>query len=82
VLVPPVTPFTIQVTEVLEVFVTEGVNCCIWLTATVTVLGVTDTEMVGPDAVTVTVVVPDFVGSATLVALTVMVPEGTVPGAV
>jgi hypothetical protein len=31
---------------VLEVFVTEGVNCCIWLTATVTVLGVTDTEMV------------------------------------
>jgi len=78
---PPVTPFTCQVTAVLEVFVTVAVNCCVAPVCTVGVSGPIVTT-IGGGGVTVTVAVSDFVLSATEVAFTVTVPLGTVAGAV
>lgn len=80
--IPPVTPFTCQVTAVLDVFVTLAENCCVKPVVTVAVLGLTVTVMAG-GAVTVTTAVPDFVAYACEVAVMVTVPPvGTVPGAV
>src|SRR5438552_14136399 len=75
---PPVTLFTCHVTAVFDVFATVAVNCCVNLTWTLGVLGLTVTTTAG-GAVTVTTAVPDFVESACEVAITVTVPPvGTV----
>jgi hypothetical protein len=41
---PPVTPFTCQVTPLLLAFDTVAVNCCVLLTTTLALPGVTDTD--------------------------------------
>src|SRR5271170_4046345 len=56
-----------HVTEVLPIPVTVGVNCCDCETESVTLLGLTDTG-----EISVTVEDRLFVGSATLVAVTVI----------
>src|SRR5438876_496878 len=60
---PPVTPFTCQVTAVLLVFCTTALNCCVPPAATVAEVGemVTLTVVV---AVIVTCAAADFVASA------------------
>src|SRR5947209_13247414 len=58
-----------HVTPAVE-FCTVAVNCCVWLLLSVTVSGVTVTEVVGA-ACSVMVAVPDFAGSSMLVAVTV-----------
>jgi len=75
-----VTLFTCHVTDVLDVFETVAVNCCVSPVTTVAVFGLTATET---DAVMVTAAVSNFVASAFEIAFTVtgFVP-GTVAGAV
>lgn len=65
-----------QVTAVFDVPVTMAVNCCVAPVCTEIELGETVTPIGagGAVVVTVTVAVPDFVVSATLVAVTVTVP--------
>ena len=72
----------VQVTPpLLGSLATVAVNCCVALSATLAVVGATDTEIGG--RVTVTVAEADLVLSATEVAVTVTVAgEGTVAGAV
>ena len=80
---PPCTPFTCQVTEVLVVPLTAAANCCVPPPVTVADVGeiFTATETTG--AVIVTVACPLAVELATLVAATVTdPPDGTVAGAV
>src|SRR5438477_8022736 len=61
-------------------FVTVAVNCCVFVTSTLAVVGETDTAIGG---VTVAVAVADFVASAADVATTLTFGfAGTVPGAV
>jgi hypothetical protein len=68
-IVPPPAPWTTDhVTAVLGVPVTVAVNCTLPPDITVAVDGLTVTEMTG---FTVTVAVPDRLGSAWLVARTV-----------
>ncbi len=55
--------------------VTVAVNCCDWPTPSVTLVGETLTCTGGGVVVTVTCAEPDFVGSATDVAVTVTVIE-------
>src|SRR5438270_13356728 len=60
-------------------FVTVAVNCCVFVTSTLAVVGETDTAIGG---VTVAVAVADFVVSAADVAITLTFGwAGTVPGA-
>jgi hypothetical protein len=69
-----------QVTAVSALPVTVAVNCCVWLAVSVALGGDTDTVGAGKS---VTFAVPDCVGSATLVAMTVTLCWLlTVPGAV
>ena len=63
---PPLTPSTDHVTDVLEYPATVAVNCCVLLTATSAVPGLTEAV-----AFTVTAAEADFEVSATLVAITV-----------
>ena len=85
-LLPPVTPFTFQVTDVFDVFCTVAVNCLVRPTRTLAVSG----EMVmltggggGGCAVMVTVAEPTAAPTTALVAWTVTVAgEGTDGGAV
>jgi hypothetical protein len=79
--VPPATPFTDQVTLVSEfVLVTAAVNCIVPANRTEPLVGETVTVATG---VTVTCARSDFVGSATLVTVTVTVDcVGTTAGAV
>jgi hypothetical protein len=82
VVLPPVAPFTCQVTAVLGWPLIVAENCCAANTSTVTVDGETAT---GPLVWLVTVIVaePDFVVSSTEVAITVTLAlAGTVAGAV
>ena len=65
-----------HVTAVLLVPVTVAVNCCVAPVSNDAAVGL----MLTPTSATVTVADADFVGSATLVAVTVTVPA--VPGAV
>src|SRR5437764_207988 len=69
---PPLTPFTCQVTAVLLVFCTVAVNCCVPPAPTVADAGeiVTRTAVVG---VVVTAAEADFVGTACDAAVTVTV---------
>src|SRR5439155_26791735 len=61
-------------------FVTVAVNCCVFVTSTLAVVGETDTAIGG---VTVAVAVADFVASAADVAVTVTFGlVGTAAGAV
>ena len=77
---PPVIPFTCQVTTLLGRLLTEALNCCVVKIATFTGLGVTVIE--GIIAITETVAVADCVVSACDVALTVTcVGLGTDAGA-
>jgi hypothetical protein len=77
---PPATPFTVQVTAVLAVFVTVALNCCVVLITTVAVVGATATAT---GSAMVTVAEADLVLSATLVAVTVtLAGAGTAAGAV
>ena len=77
---PPTTPFTLQVTAVLVVFVTVAVSCWVVPVTSVTLNGLTLTATGGA---TVTEAEADLVVSATLVAVTVTVAgEGTAAGAV
>jgi hypothetical protein len=82
--VPPVAPFTLHVTERLDVFVTVAVNCCVIEGATVTFEGATVTVTGGgAGGCTVTVADPVDGGDATLAACTVTVAGlGTTAGAV
>lgn len=82
VLLPPDIPFTCHVTDVLLVFCTVAVNCCVVPAGTVADVG--DSEMVTPTAVVmVTVAEADLVVSAWETAVTVTVAGlGTVAGAV
>ena len=48
---PPVTPFTDQVTPVLEVPVTVAENCCVFPACTEADVGVTETEMAAPPVI-------------------------------
>lgn len=59
----------VHVTAVLLLPFTVAENCCVAPDARLTAVGATDTDTRG--AVTLTVAVPDFVVSATLVAVTV-----------
>ena len=78
---PPLTPFTCQVTAVLLVLLTVAVNAWGVATCTLAVGGATVTVIGG--GVTVTVADPDLVGSATDTAVTVTVAgDGTFAGAV
>ena len=73
---------SVHITPVLDVPVTVAVNCCILEVPTriIAVLGLTVTTM--GTGLMVTVALADFVGSATLVAVTVAVHvEGTEAGA-
>lgn len=79
---PPVTLFTCQVTAAFAVPVTEAVNCCVAFVANVAELGEMLTAIVFVGAAIVTVVLPDFVGSAWLTALTITKLAGTAAGAV
>lgn len=63
-----------QVTTVFVVPVTVALNCCVAPVCNATELGTTETARVGGEAITVTVAVPDWVGSAVLVAMTTYVP--------
>lgn len=77
---PPVTSFTFQVTEVLAVFSTVAVNCCVAPAGTVTAVGATEIVMI---SVIVTVAEADLLVSACETALTVTeFGSGTVAGAV
>ena len=77
-----VTPFTCQVTAVFPVFVTVAVNCCVALTGTLGIVGLTVTTITGA-AVTVMVAASDLVPLAMEVAVSVTVAGlGTVAGAV
>ena len=79
---PALTPSTDQVTVVFALPVTVAVNCWVWPFVIALRPGLTDTAT-PVAAVTVTVAVPDFVGSAADTALTVTVAgEGTAAGAV
>lgn len=66
-------------TAVIAVPVTVAENCCVVLAVTEAITGLTVTDTAG---VTVTVAVPVLVVSATLVAVTITRPAGTVAGAV
>ncbi len=72
-LLPPVMPSTDQVTEVLLVFCTVAVNCCVWDTVNEAEEGLIVIKTVAPT--TVTCALADLVPSATLVAVTVWMPE-------
>ena len=79
---PPVTPFTCQVTAALELPVTVAVNCWVRKSETDAVAGSTETCTAELDT-TVTVAEPDLVVSAWEVAVTVTFAGlGTVAGAV
>lgn len=65
-----VPPVALQVTAVLVVPVTVALNCCVALVSSDADVGVIATET----DETVTVAEADFVGSATLVAVTLYVP--------
>jgi hypothetical protein len=67
-LLPPTTPFTSQVIPVLDVPVTEAVNCCDPKVGTETGLGVTDTPI---PPWTMTLAVPDREESTFATAVTV-----------
>src|SRR3981081_2319380 len=67
---PPVTPFTCQVTAVLEVPVTVAVNCWVFAIGTEADAGATET-LTWVGAVTVTVADADLVVSACDTAVTV-----------
>jgi hypothetical protein len=76
-LLPPIFPFTSQLTAVFETPVTVAANCWGWNNCTVVVTG--ETEML---SVTATEELADFVVSAALVAVTVTdAGLGTVAGA-
>jgi hypothetical protein len=83
---PPAKPFTDQATAVLKLPVprTLAEHCEVLLTWTDAEAQATDTEViVGGGGVMAMFAVPDFVWSATLVALTTTVAgEGTADGAV
>ena len=69
---PPTSPFTLQVTLVLDVPLTVARNCWVWETCTDALEGDTVTEIVGgPFEVTVTVALADFDESTVLIADTV-----------
>ncbi len=70
-----------QVTAVFVVPVTVAVNCCVPPDATVAEVGEIVT-VTGAGAVIVAVALADFVGSATLVAVTVAVVLAVTLGAV
>src|SRR5579872_2038216 len=70
-MVPPV---AVQVTPVLELPVTEAVNCCVPPGASVIDVGFTVTCTVGAAACMMTCAEPLFVVSATDVAVTLKVP--------
>src|SRR5260370_15688503 len=84
VLLPPTTPLTLQVTEVLEAPVTVTVNCCVLLTVTEVLLGEIEMETssttescvepVTPFWVAWIVVVPSCTLVTKPVALTVATP--------
>lgn len=61
-------PLTLHVTAVLDVFVTVGVNCCVFPATTCAVFG---DMVIATGGATVTVAEADFVVSATDVAVTV-----------
>ena len=80
---PPTMPFTLQVTAWLVVRITWAVNCCVLPRGRLRFRGNTVTNTPLGGALTVTAAEPDWVGSATLMALTVtLADEGTVVGAV
>ena len=62
--------FKLQVTPKLRVPVTVGVNCCACDTCKLALPGLRDTATTGTS---VTCALPDFVGSAVLIAVTVTV---------
>jgi len=66
----PTDGLTDHVTAVFDVFVTVAENCCVWDAESVAANGLTVTAI---DGYTVTAADPDFVPSATLVAVTVTV---------
>jgi hypothetical protein len=77
---PPVTPLASQVTAAPETRQNDAVNTCVWPSATFAAEGVI--EFVAAQ-VMVTLALPDFELSATLVAVTVTVSgDGGVAGAV
>jgi hypothetical protein len=65
----------------LLVFITVAVNCWVWLIVTIAVIGLIETD-ISELLSTCTVAVANADGSATLVAVMVTGPEGTVAGAV
>lgn len=80
---PPATPFTSQVTDVLAAPFTVAVNCWVPKLATLAVLGDTLTVLAPVAAVTVTLADPNFVESACETAVTLTVAGfGTAAGAV
>lgn len=78
---PPLTPFTDQRTEVLVVPLTVALNCFDVPVVSDVEVGVIEIETGVGLAETVTAAFAYFVESAALVALTVIVPVGTVEGA-
>jgi hypothetical protein len=74
---PPVMPFTDQFTVVLPL--TVALNCWVFNTVTVALVGDTPTEIMGR---TVTIACANLVGSLMLVAVIVIVTLGTDAGAV
>lgn len=81
-LLPPLIPFTAQVTEVFAVPLTEAVNCCACPNCTDALVGDTPT-VTGDGAVRLIDADPTALASATLVAETVaLAGDGNVEGAV
>src|SRR5438105_15594650 len=78
---PPVIPFTFQVTAEFVEFCTGAVNCWERPTRTVALAGETVT-FTGAAGVTVTTAEPMAEGAKLLCACTVTLPEGTAAGAV
>ena len=67
-------PVAVHVTLVFVLPVTVAVNCCVPPVCREEEVGLIDTDTDGGAAVTVIVAIPDFVVSATLVAIIEYVP--------
>ena len=79
--VPPAIPFTNQFTAVLVVPETVALNCCVWPSWRLALVGETVT-VTGGGGITVTAAFADAAGCATLSAITVIGEPGTWEGAV
>jgi hypothetical protein len=76
-------PCTVHDAAVLDVPVTEAVNCCVAPVASEALLGLTVTTILEAPEATVIVAVADLVGSATLLTITLtLAGEGATDGAV